>query len=124
MLIMAHSEELVSETEILNGKEISYEYTSGRAYHVKFEKKGISYQYLTGSKPTQWWGPFEYKAFEVEKNVFMASWYEKGYGDHVTLLINFNTNLLYGSALIITKEKNIVHFHGAKIKKLKIRRKR
>ena len=45
----------------------------------------------------------------------MVSWYEKGYGDHVTLLIDFNKKILYGSALIVTKDKNILHFHGAKI---------
>ena len=107
-----NAEELVSETSVLDGYNISYNYTSGRSYNVKFEKEGISYRYLTGSKPEAWWGPFPYKAFEVEKNTFLASWFEKGYGDHVTLLINFNNNLLYGSALIAGKE---THFHGAKI---------
>jgi len=35
--------------------------------------------------------------------VYMVSEYEEGYGDHVTLLIDFN--------------QNILHFHGAKILK-------
>jgi len=107
--------ELNKETHKLDGKDITYQYTSGRSYHVKFEPEGISYQYLSGSSPTSWWGPFSYTAFEVSKNIFMASWYEEGYGDHVTLLIDFNKKILYGSALIITKDKNIIHFHGAKM---------
>ena len=109
---------LSEETHKLDGKEITYEYTSGRSYHVKFTPKGISYQYLTGTSPSSWWGAFPYIAFEVYPNVYMASWYEKGYGDHVTLLIDFNQKVLYGSALLVTKEKNILHFHGAKIKKI------
>jgi len=112
-----HATELSKETHKLDGKEITYLYTSGRSYHVKFEPKGVSYQYLTGSAPTKWWGAFPYTAFEVYQNVYMVSWYEKGYGDHVTLLIDFNQKILYGSALIVTKEKNILHFHGAKILK-------
>ncbi len=111
-----HALELKEETHKLNGKDITYQYTSGRSYHVKFESEGISYQYLSGSSPSSWWGPFKYTAFEVYKNVYMVSWYEKGYGDHVTLLIDFNKNVLYGSALIVTKEKNIIHFHGATLK--------
>jgi len=112
-----HASQLSKETHKLDGKEITYNYTSGRSYHVKFESKGISYQYLTGSAPTKWWGAFPYRAFEVYKNVYMVSWYEEGYGDHVTLLIDFNKKILYGSALIVTKDKNILHFHGAKILK-------
>ena len=103
---------LSTETQALNGTSISYLYTSGRSYNVKFEKEGVSYRYLSGSKPEAWWGPFPYTAFEVDKNIFMAAWFEKDYGDYVTLLINFNNKLLYGSALLAGKT---VHFHGANI---------
>jgi hypothetical protein len=109
------SDELKKETRSLDGVDISYEYTSGRSYHVKFEELGISYRYLTGSKPEKWWGPFPYKAFEVQPNLFFASWFEKDYGDYVSLLINFDNKLLYGSAIISGDE---VHFHGAKIVKV------
>jgi len=107
-----HAAELSAPVRKLNNTQITYQYTSGRSYHVKFEEAGVSYRYLTGSKPEKWWGPFPYKAFEVDAKVFMASWFEAGYGDYVTLLINFNNHLLYGSAIIEGKN---VHFHGAKI---------
>ena len=110
-----NASELTPLTPELNGTDITYNYTSGRSYNVKFEESGVSYRYLTGSKPEKWWGPFPYQAFEVEKNVFFTSWFEEGYGDYVTLLINFNNNLLYGSAILSGKE---VHFHGAKIVKI------
>ncbi|PHS29633.1 MAG: hypothetical protein COA95_11515 [Methylophaga sp.] len=112
---MLNAAELSSLTRALNGTSISYDYTSGRSYNVKFQEEGVSYRYLSGSKPEQWWGPFPYEAFEIEQNVYFASWFEEGYGDYVTLLINFNNNLLYGSAILPGK---IVHFHGAKIIKV------
>ncbi|MEH6502818.1 MAG: hypothetical protein V7682_02830 [Cycloclasticus sp.] len=107
--------ELSLPSRELNSTNITYNYTSGRSYNVKFEEHGVSYRYLTGSKPEKWWGPFPYQTFEVEDGVFLASWFEKGYGDYVTLLINFNNNLLYGSAILSGKT---VHFHGAKIVKV------
>lgn len=107
--------ELSLPTRKLNGTDITYDYTSGRSYNVKFEEEGVSYRYLTGSKPETWWGPFPYDAFEVESNVYLASWFEEGYGDYVTLLVNFNTNLLYGSAILSGKD---VHFHGANLVKV------
>ena len=110
-----HASELSLPTRNLNGTDITYNYTSGRSYNVKFEEEGISYRYLTGSKPEKWWGPFPYQAFQVDNNIYLASWFEKGYGDYVTILINFNNRLLYGSAILSGKT---VHFHGAKIVKV------
>lgn len=109
---LVHASELASPTRKLDGTDITYDYISGRSYNVKFQEAGISYRFLTGSKPEKWWGPFPYKAFEVESNIYLASWFEEGYGDYVTLLINFNTSLLYGSAIL---SGETVHFHGAKI---------
>jgi len=109
-----HASEISTPTQELNGTNISYNYTSGRSYNVKFAEEGVSYRYLSGSKPETWWGPFPYQAFKVEDDVYMASWFEEGYGDYVTLLINFNTKLLYGSAILSGKT---VHFHGATIVK-------
>lgn len=48
---VANSAELAVPTGTLNGTSIKYEYTSGRAYNVKFESEGLSYRYLTGVKP-------------------------------------------------------------------------
>jgi len=106
----------VAPTRALNGRDITYDYTSGRSYNVKFEEAGVSYRYLTGSKPEKWWGPFPYTAYEVQKNVYMLSWFEAGYGDYVTLLVNFNSGLVYGSAILRGEQ---VHFHGARLRTVK-----
>lgn len=99
-------------TRELNGANITYLYSSGRSYNVRFEEAGVSYRYLTGSKPETWWGPFPYQAMRVGPEVYFLSWFEKGYGDHVTLLVDFGKRILFGSALIAGDE---VHFHQAKI---------
>jgi hypothetical protein len=99
-------------TRELNGTSITYLYSSGRSYNVKFEEVGVSYRYLTGSKPDAWWGPFPYQAMRVSPDVYFLSWFEKGYGDHVTLLVDFSKRIVRGSALIAGDE---VHFHGAKL---------
>ncbi|RLA20468.1 MAG: hypothetical protein DRQ61_01075 [Gammaproteobacteria bacterium] len=111
-----NASELSLSTRKLNNVEITYNYTSGRSYNLKFAESGVSYRYLTGSKPERWWGPFPYQAFEVENNVYFVSWFEDGYGDYVTLYIDFNKDLLYGSAILSAKT---VHFHGAKITSIK-----
>lgn len=42
----------------LNSTNITYNYTSGHSYNVKFEEQGVTYRYLKGSKPEKLWGLF------------------------------------------------------------------
>lgn len=101
----------------LIGTELTYKYSKGNSYHVKFENEGAYYQFLNGSKPEKWWGPFECNVLEKENGEFVVAWYEEGFGDYVTLNINFKDKFLYGSALIITKKRTIRHLQKAIISK-------
>lgn len=115
LLCVTHSPIWAEESETtreLNGMNITYLYSSGRSYNVKFEEAGLSYRYLTGSKPDAWWGPFPYQAIKIRQDVYFASWFEKGYGDYVTLLINFAKKKIFGSAILRGEE---VHFHSAEL---------
>ena len=100
-------------TRELNGTTIPYVYTNDRAYKVNFEAAGASYRYLTGSRPDKWWGPFPSQTIRVRENQYFTSWFEEGYGDYVTLLINFDESKLYDSAILRGEE---VHFHSARIR--------
>ena len=100
----------------LIGVETLYNYSGGNAYAVKFEADGLSYQFRSGRSPEKWWGKFEYNHMITENNEHFVSWFEPDYGDYVTLLINFETNVIYGSAII---KGEIVHFQKGKIQETK-----
>ena len=99
-------------TDSLDGTNITYTYTSGRSYNVKFESAGVSYRYLTGTKPEKWWGPFPYKALVTAQGEFLVAWHEPDYGDYITLLINMEAEVLYGSGIIGSSS---THFEKAHI---------
>jgi hypothetical protein len=103
-------------TQALDGTNITYTYSGGRSYHLKFEPEGISYRYLTGSKPDKWWGPFPYKAMVTAQGEFLVAWFEQGYGDYITLLINLEAELLYGSGII---KGSSTHFEKAHISQIR-----
>ena len=103
----------------LNGFEMTYKYSGGNSYNVKFEKGNLSYRFLSGSKPEIWWGPFPYKATKTENDEYFLSWYEERFGDFVTLLLNPSEKSIWGSALIIKGEKSIFHFEKADISEFK-----
>jgi phenolic acid decarboxylase len=110
---------LAAPTDKLHGTDITYTYTGGRSYNVRYAKDGASYRYLSGPKPDKWWGPFPYQAFEIEPGIFFLSWFEAGWGDYVTHLLNLNDKTLYGSAIIEGKH---VHFQGALVEKIEHRK--
>lgn len=97
---------------VLDQTIMTYRYTGGRAYTLKFEDGSISYQYLSGSKPQLWWGPFPYKTMKTNKGEYLVAWYEQGYGDYITLLFDRKTKILYGSGLLLGKG---THFEKAEI---------
>ena len=99
-------------TDSLDGTNITYTYTGGRSYNVKFETVGVSYRYLTGTKPEKWWGPFPYKALVTDQGEFLVAWHEPDYGDYITLLINLEAEVLYGSGIIGSSS---THFEKARI---------
>lgn len=44
----------------------------------------------------------------------MLAWYERAYGDYVTLVIDFEKNQLYGSAIIMPKKGVVKHLQKRK----------
>lgn len=104
-------------TRELDGTILHYAYSGGNEYQVKLEKQGASYQFRTGSKPDKWWGPFPYQALITDDGDYVISWFEKGYGDYVTLFVDFEKSYLIGSAII---PKKGVHFERASIKEFTI----
>lgn len=110
------SSENLSYPDKLIGVEIRYTYTGGNEYAVKFEEEGVSYQFRSGSKPDKWWGKYPHNHMITTSNEHLVSWHEPKKGDYVTLLINFEKNLLYGSAILGGKK---VHFQEATIHEIK-----
>ena len=96
----------------LIGVIMNYKYSGGNEYTVKIEDKGLSYQFKSGPKPEKWWGPFANNHMVTEGNNHIVAWHEPGYGDYITLVIDFEKHILYGSGII---GKKTIHFQKANI---------
>lgn len=104
--------------EKLIGIQMAYTYENDVSFGIKYTEEGVYYQYKNGGAPDKWWGPFAYDYLKTDSGEHFLSWYEPGYGDHVTQLINFDTKTLYGSALLGKNQKTL--FEKAKIKSWQI----
>ena len=105
-------------TNELNGVEIIYSYDDGSTYDVQYTAKGVKYRFLSGDAPTEWWGPFPYRAYKTKHGEYFLGWYEKGFGDQITHLVDLEGKALYGSGIIVKKNRVIEHFQKAKIEKI------
>ncbi|MFT5823052.1 MAG: hypothetical protein ACI8ZM_004311 [Crocinitomix sp.] len=102
--------------ERLLGVEMNFQYEEGNQYSAKFEPEGMSYKFhKNGKNPKNWNGPFEYNHLITDMNQHLVSWHEADKGDYVTLVINFESMILYGSALL---KGTHVHFQQGEIYKL------
>jgi len=101
----------------LVGVTLQYTYSEGNAYTLRIDDDSISYQFRSGSRPEKWWGKFKYNYLITDNNEHLISWFEPGYGDYVTLLINFDKHILYGSGILAGKT---IHFQKANITKIKL----
>lgn len=102
--------------EELHGVELIYTYDNkGNAYHVKMDETGLRYRYRTGSNPKKWWGPFDYNVLKTNKGDYVIGWYEKGYGDYITLTVDFEAKTLIGSGIVMPS--SYIHFDRATIEK-------
>ncbi len=118
-IISSCSTNSIETSDSMNGVEMTYQYSEGNSYHLKFINDSVSYQFLSGSAPQTWWGPFEYSYLQRDNGEYFLSWYEHGYGDYITLLIDNDKKSLIGSGIIIKKNEPIIHFQKAIISEFK-----
>jgi len=111
------------QTRYLDGYQITYTYENGMSFELKYTPEGVLYRFLTGDSPEKWWGPFPYRAFKTSPNEFFLGWYEKGFGDQITQLVNLKEKTLYGSGIIIKGKRVVEHFEKATIDKVNTPRK-
>jgi len=97
----------------LDGVKIYYQYSGGNAYNIHYKDDSLRYQFLNGGKPNIWWGPFKYYHMMTDKNEHIIGWYEHGYGDYITQIIDFEQDYLVGSGVIMPD--TVIHFERAEI---------
>ena len=116
-LIATESAEKSNETQLtdkLNGTTLTYTYSGGWKFTIKYSSDGVSYTMHNYNTP--WSKLFPYKSIEVSKDVYFTSWFDTGRNDYVTHLIDLNKKHLYGSVLL---DKKKIHFEQAIINEIK-----
>ena len=108
-----------NEFQLLDGTEIEYTYTDGGAVIVTFYDGLVKFRWIAGPNEGATGEDFDYRTHKISDDVYLVNWQMLDAQNFVNLLINFETNMLYGSALMAyATEQEFIIFDEAVITRI------
>jgi hypothetical protein len=106
------------DEHLLDGTSMKYYYETGAAVHIKFEQGVADWEWIAGP----WKGSVgreKYRSRKIGDKMYLVNFLEEGPSTFVTLVFNFNQNVMWSSALIFPQTENEqVLFDGGIIEQL------
>ncbi len=98
---------------LLDGSSIEYQYQNGWAIHMELYNGLLKYEWIAGPMKGNSNKDLPYRSRKIGSKQYMINWYEQSKPDFVTLVFNFDTNVIYSSGLImIGTDKQFSIFDG------------
>jgi len=116
----AQEEQEVSmhDEHLLDGTSMNYYYQNGTAVHIEFVDGIVKWKWIAGPwKDSE--SQEEYRSRKIGNKMYLVNWIEGGHSTFVTLIFNFNQNVMYCSALLFPQtEYERILFEGGIIEQL------
>ena len=109
---------------LLDGTSFEYFYQTGGGLKLSFNDGKLQYVWIKGSRKGNSAKDIPYQSRKIGNDMFIVNWQEPDKPDFVTLVINFEQNVMYSSAILRygTKEE-MIHFNGAIMERVQRARK-
>jgi len=103
---------------LLDGTSMDYYYQNGSAVHAEFLDGQFKYQWIAGpAKGTE--GSEQYRSRKIGDKMYMVNFMVEANSTFVTIVFNFNQNVISTSALIAPgTDEELVLFDGGIIEQL------
>lgn len=100
----------------LDGVSLTYYYQSGWGVSMAFTDGTLSYEWVAGPPTGAANADVPYRSRKVGPRAYLVSFHEPENANYVTLLLNFDQNVMAGTALLgYGGEEATVHFQGGVI---------
>ncbi len=118
-LMPAWANEGKSAQHLLDGTSAKYYYQNGSGIHIEFYDGKLKYEWITGPRTGNGNKDLAYNPRKIGDKMYVINWLEESHPDFVTLIFNFNNNVMYSSGILrfATEDQNIV-FDGGIIEDL------
>ena len=85
---------------LLDGMSFNYYYQSGAGLSVYFEDGKFNYEWIVGPRKGNKGNDIPYKSRKIGDEMYIVNFHEKHKPDFVTLIFNFEQNVMYSSAIL------------------------
>jgi hypothetical protein len=109
------------DEHLLDGTSMDYYYQNGTAVHLEIFDGQLKYKWLAGpNKGAE--GQEKYRSRKIGDKMYLVNFMNEASSTFVTLIFNFNQNVMYSSALIApgTDQENVL-FDGGIIEHLQLK---
>lgn len=111
-----------AETEhLLDGTSMKYFYQNGRGVDFELYDGKLKYEWISGPRKGKGNKDLPYMSRKIGDKMYIVSWLEEAHPDFITLVFNFNNNVVYSSGLArFGSDKQFIVFDGGIIENLKL----
>lgn len=110
LFVTTASAQETKDDHLLDGTSIEWAYTSGAGMILSFDNGLAQYEWITGARKGRSAEDIPYKSREIGDNVYLINWVQPEKPDFITLIFDFNENLVFSSGLIgygTERQKNL-----------------
>jgi hypothetical protein len=109
------------DEHLLDGTSMDYYYQNGTGVHVEFTNGQFNWKWIAGADKGAT-GNEKYLSRKIGDKTYMINFKNSATSDFVTIVFNFNQNVLYTSALLNPKtDQEQILFEGGIIEHLRLK---
>lgn len=106
---------------LLDGTTTDYYYQNGSGIHIEFYDGKLKYEWITGPRAGNGNQDLAYQSRKIGEKLYVINWLEESHPDFVTLIFNFEQNVMYSSGILrFGSDKQRVVFDGGIIENLNL----
>ncbi len=85
---------------LLDGTSMKYYYQTGMAIHLELYEGMLKYRWIAGPRKGKGNQDLPYSSRKIGDKMYVISWLEGSHPDYLTLIFNFNNNVMYSSGIL------------------------
>ena len=96
---VSFSQETNSE-HLLNGTSMEYYYQNGSGIHLELYDDMLRYKWIAGPRKGKGNKDLPYSSRKIGHKQYVINWLETSHPDFMTLIFNFDNNIMYSSGIL------------------------
>ena len=96
---VSFSQETNSE-HLLNGTSMEYYYQNGSGIHLELYDDMLRYKWIAGPRKGKGNKDLPYSSRKIGHRQYVINWLETSHPDFMTLIFNFDNNIMYSSGIL------------------------